>query len=159
MRQKIMSGLVVAGVAMTLGFPLAQENVAEIEQVKANLYVITGGGGNTAALVADDGVAAGGLHVLARLRAQPLPGPVHLLRRQPEDLGAAPHVDGAAEVQARRLRGVEDAGPQQRGRMGGQQALEMRGARLGETHVDDDPHVDIVPPSGPGVRDGPPRMA
>ena len=110
-------------------------------------------------LVADDGVAAGGLHVLARLRAQPLPGPVHLLRRQPEDLGAAPHVDGAAEVQARRLRGVEDAGPQQRGRMGGQQALEMRGARLGETHVDDDPHVDIVPPSGPGVRDGPPRMA
>ena len=55
-RQMIMSGLVVAGVAMTLGFPLAQENVAEIEQVKANLYVITGGGGNTAALVADDGV-------------------------------------------------------------------------------------------------------
>ena len=33
-RQMIMSGLVVAGVAMTLGFPLAQENVAEIEQVK-----------------------------------------------------------------------------------------------------------------------------
>ena len=56
MRQKIMSGLVVGGVAVALGFPLAQENVAEIEQVKANLYVITGGGGNTAALVADNGV-------------------------------------------------------------------------------------------------------
>ena len=110
-------------------------------------------------LVTDDGVAAGRLHVLARLRAQPLPGPVHLLRRQPEDPGAAPHVDGAPEVQARGLRGVEDAGPEQRGRMGGQQALEMRSARLGETHVDDDPHVDIVPLSGPGVRDGPPRMA
>ena len=55
-RQMIMSGLVIGGVVVALGFPLAQENVAEIEQVKANLYVITGGGGNTAALVADDGV-------------------------------------------------------------------------------------------------------
>ena len=55
-RQIIMSGLVVSGVLVALGFPLAQENVAEIEQVKANLYVITGGGGNTAALVADNGV-------------------------------------------------------------------------------------------------------
>ena len=34
----------------------AQGNVAEIEQVKNNLYVITGGGGNTGALVTDDGV-------------------------------------------------------------------------------------------------------
>ena len=55
-RQMIMSGLVIGGVVVALGFPLAQENVAEIEQFKANLYVITGGGGNTAALVADDGV-------------------------------------------------------------------------------------------------------
>ena len=34
----------------------AQGNVAEIEQVKNNLYVNTGGGGNTGALVTDDGV-------------------------------------------------------------------------------------------------------
>ena len=34
----------------------AQGNVAEIEQVKNNLYVITGGGGNTGALVTGDGV-------------------------------------------------------------------------------------------------------
>ena len=55
-RVAILSALVVVGVAVTLSRPVAQANVAEIEQVKANLYVITGGGGNTAAFVTDDGV-------------------------------------------------------------------------------------------------------
>jgi glyoxylase-like metal-dependent hydrolase (beta-lactamase superfamily II) len=34
----------------------AQQNVAEIQKVKDNLYVITGGGGNTAAFLTDKGV-------------------------------------------------------------------------------------------------------
>ena len=55
-RVAILSALVVVGVAVTLSRPVAQANVAEIEQVRANLYVITGGGGNTAAFVTDDGV-------------------------------------------------------------------------------------------------------
>ena len=55
-RVAILSALVVVGVAVTLSRPVAQANVAEIEQVKANLYVITGGGGNAAAFVTDDGV-------------------------------------------------------------------------------------------------------
>ena len=55
-RVVVLSALVVLGVVATLGRTVAQGNVAEIEQVKGNLYVITGGGGNTAALVTDDGV-------------------------------------------------------------------------------------------------------
>ena len=55
-RVVVLSALVVLGVVATLGRTVAQGNVAEIEQVKRNLYVITGGGGNTAALVTDDGV-------------------------------------------------------------------------------------------------------
>ena len=55
-RVVVLSALVVLGVVVTLGRTVAQGNVAEIEQVKRNLYVITGGGGNTAALVTDDGV-------------------------------------------------------------------------------------------------------
>ena len=34
----------------------ARQNVAEIEEVRNNLYLITGGGGNTAAFVAEEGV-------------------------------------------------------------------------------------------------------
>ncbi len=45
----------VSGVVM-IACLAAQGNVAEIEQVKDNLYVITGGGGNTAAFVTDGGV-------------------------------------------------------------------------------------------------------
>ena len=55
-RVVVLSALVVLGVVATLGRTVAQGNVAEIEQVKGNLYVITGGGGNTAAFVTDDGV-------------------------------------------------------------------------------------------------------
>ena len=57
-----MKRIVVLGVLMVLGGvavvgrPAAQGNVAEIEQVKDNLYLITGGGGNTAAFVTDGGV-------------------------------------------------------------------------------------------------------
>ena len=55
-RVTILSALVVFGVVATLSRPVAQSNVAEIEQVKSNLYVITGGGGNTAAFVTAGGV-------------------------------------------------------------------------------------------------------
>ena len=55
-RVAVLSTLVVCGVAATLSRPVAQGNVAEIEQLKSNLYVISGGGGNTAALVTDGGV-------------------------------------------------------------------------------------------------------
>ena len=51
-----LSALILFGVVATLGRTIAQGNVAEIEQVKNNLYVITGGGGNTAAFVTDGGV-------------------------------------------------------------------------------------------------------
>ena len=47
--------MAVGGVAM-MACLAAQGNVAEIEQVKDNLYVITGGGGNTAAFVTEGGV-------------------------------------------------------------------------------------------------------
>ena len=57
MRRIVVLGvlIVVAGVVVARGLT-AQGNVAEIEQVKDNLYVITGGGGNTAAFVTDGGV-------------------------------------------------------------------------------------------------------
>ncbi|HIC16037.1 MAG TPA: hypothetical protein EYO83_12955, partial [Gemmatimonadetes bacterium] len=48
--------LIAAGVVAIVTGPGAQENVAEIAQVKDNLYVITGGGGNTAAFVTENGV-------------------------------------------------------------------------------------------------------
>ena len=51
----VMALALVATLATTSNLT-AQGNVAEIEQVKNNLYVITGGGGNTGALVTDDGV-------------------------------------------------------------------------------------------------------
>ena len=53
----VLGVLVVAAVAGVVVAALtAQGNVAEIAQVKDNLYVITGGGGNTAAFVTDGGV-------------------------------------------------------------------------------------------------------
>ena len=55
-RVTVLSALILVGLAATLGRPVAQGNIAEIEQVKSNLYVITGGGGNTAAFVTDSGV-------------------------------------------------------------------------------------------------------
>ena len=57
MRRIVVLGVVIAlgGIAVVSGLA-AQGNVAEIEQVKGNLYVITGGGGNTAAFVTDGGV-------------------------------------------------------------------------------------------------------
>lgn len=55
-RVAVLSALVVFGLVATLSRTVAQGNVAEIEQVKSNLYVITGGGGNTAAFVTGDGV-------------------------------------------------------------------------------------------------------
>ena len=55
-RVTVLSALILVGLVATLGRPVAQGNIAEIEQVKSNLYVITGGGGNTAAFVTDSGV-------------------------------------------------------------------------------------------------------
>ena len=57
MRRLVVLGMLsaVGGVALVGGLA-AQGNVAEIEQVKANLYLITGGGGNTAAFVTEGGV-------------------------------------------------------------------------------------------------------
>lgn len=55
-RVAVLGMLMLVGVVASLGRPVAQGNVAEIEQVKENLYMITGGGGNTAAFVIDDGV-------------------------------------------------------------------------------------------------------
>ena len=55
-RVVVLSALIVLSVLTSWGLTIAQGNVAEIEQVKRNLYVITGGGGNTAALVTDGGV-------------------------------------------------------------------------------------------------------
>ena len=53
----VLGVLVVAAVAGVVVAALtAQGNVAEIAQVKDNLYVITGGGGNTAAFVTAGGV-------------------------------------------------------------------------------------------------------
>ncbi len=56
-RVAVLGALVAVGFVATLSRPVAQGNVAEIEQVKDNLYLITGGGGNTAAFVTDSGVA------------------------------------------------------------------------------------------------------
>ena len=55
-RVAVLSALVAVGVVATLSRPVAQGNVAEIEQVKDNLYMVTWGGGNTAAFVTDSGV-------------------------------------------------------------------------------------------------------
>ena len=55
-RFAVLGMLMLVGVIALLGRPVAQGNVAEIEQVKENLYMITGGGGNTAAFVIDEGV-------------------------------------------------------------------------------------------------------
>jgi cyclase len=55
-RLTILGTLVALGLVATISRPIAQGNVAEIEQVKDNLYVITGGGGNTGAFVTDGGV-------------------------------------------------------------------------------------------------------
>ena len=55
-RITILTTLVGLGLVTSMGRPVAQGNLAEIEHVKDNLYVITGGGGNTAALVTDSGV-------------------------------------------------------------------------------------------------------
>jgi len=52
----VLTALVTFGVSVALSHMGAQGNVAEIEQVRGNLYVITGGGGNTAAFVAESGV-------------------------------------------------------------------------------------------------------
>ena len=59
MRRIVVLGvLIVVGGVAVVGRLAAQGNVAEIEQVKGNLYVITGegGGGNTAAFVTAGGV-------------------------------------------------------------------------------------------------------
>jgi len=56
-RLAALTGLLIAGalaVALTQG--QAQQNVAEIQKVKDNLYMITGGGGNTAAFITAKGV-------------------------------------------------------------------------------------------------------
>ena len=55
-RITILTTLGGLGLVTSMGRPVAQGNLAEIEHVKDNLYVITGGGGNTAALVTDSGV-------------------------------------------------------------------------------------------------------
>ena len=55
-RITVLSTVIALGLIVAMGRPIAQGNIAEIEQVKDNLYVIVGGGGNTAALVTDDGV-------------------------------------------------------------------------------------------------------
>ena len=57
MRRIVVLGvLIVVGGVAVVGRLAAQGNVAEIARVKGNLYVITGGGGNTAAFVTDGGV-------------------------------------------------------------------------------------------------------
>ena len=57
MKRIVVLGLLIAGGALVVACGMgAQGNVAEIEQVKDNLYLITGGGGNTAAFVTDGGV-------------------------------------------------------------------------------------------------------
>ena len=55
MKRIVVLGVLVVAAVVVAGLT-AQGNVAEIEQVKDNLYVITGGGGNTAAFVTDGGV-------------------------------------------------------------------------------------------------------
>ena len=55
-RITVLAALAAIGLAAAMSRPAAQGNIAEIEHVKDNLYVITGGGGNTAALVTGEGV-------------------------------------------------------------------------------------------------------
>lgn len=56
-RTAILAGVVSVGGMLIAAVQLgARQNVAEIEQVKENLYVIRGGGGNTAAFVTAKGV-------------------------------------------------------------------------------------------------------
>ncbi len=43
----------------------ARQNVAEIQEIKSNLYLITGGGGNTAAFVTEEGVVVVDTKLLA----------------------------------------------------------------------------------------------
>ena len=44
-RITVLSTVIALGLIVAMGRPIAQGNVAEIEQVKDNLYVIVGGGG------------------------------------------------------------------------------------------------------------------
>ena len=56
-RIMVLAGLVVLGaLSLLLAQPARQRNVAEIEKVKDNLYMIKGGGGNTAAFITQRGV-------------------------------------------------------------------------------------------------------
>src|SRR5207247_5230805 len=56
-RLALLAGLLaLAALAFVLAEYKAQQNVAEIERVKDNLYVIKGGGGNTAAFITGKGV-------------------------------------------------------------------------------------------------------
>src|SRR5262249_11317133 len=56
-RLAVLAGLVLtAALAVALIPGRAQQNVAEIQKVKDNLYMISGGGGNTAAFITDQGV-------------------------------------------------------------------------------------------------------
>src|SRR5215813_8831037 len=52
----ILGALIVLGGMSVIAVALQGPNVAEIQKVKDNLYMITGGGGNTAAFVTDAGV-------------------------------------------------------------------------------------------------------
>ena len=49
----VLTGATLMGVAQGVA---ARQNVAEIQEIKSNLYLLTGGGGNTAAFVTDGGV-------------------------------------------------------------------------------------------------------
>ena len=56
-RGSILSAVVGVGALVMATAPLtARQNVAQIEKVKDNLYVIKGGGGNTAAFITANGV-------------------------------------------------------------------------------------------------------
>jgi glyoxylase-like metal-dependent hydrolase (beta-lactamase superfamily II) len=52
----ILGALIVLGGMSVIAVALQGPNVAEIQKVRDNLYMITGGGGNTAAFVTDAGV-------------------------------------------------------------------------------------------------------
>src|SRR6202163_2443778 len=62
MRRRIVLGVIVAVGALSLAGAAYQQRgpqgpkIAEIEKVKDNLYMITGGGGNTAAFITSNGV-------------------------------------------------------------------------------------------------------
>jgi hypothetical protein len=60
-RTLVLSSIVIAGVVAVAGRallaqPPAGPKVANIEKVKDNLYMVTGGGGNTAVFVTANGV-------------------------------------------------------------------------------------------------------